>query len=72
MTPSVGHVELTRHLYLLEIAFRGQTKTVRAGLAINIPANAAHMFKNKSAKTFLLRCTPPIGEEYPHQEPAHE
>jgi quercetin dioxygenase-like cupin family protein len=35
----------------LEFTFRGETQTVRAGSTVNIPANAPHMFKNKSGAT---------------------
>ncbi len=35
----------------LEFTFRGETQTVRAGSTVNIPANAPHVFKNKSGKT---------------------
>jgi quercetin dioxygenase-like cupin family protein len=47
----------------LEFTFRG--KTVRAGFTVNIPANAPHVFKNKSGKTvhMLCMCTPAGQEE---------
>jgi len=49
----------------LEFAFRGKTHTVRAGSTVNIPANAPHVFKNKSGKTvhMLCMCTPAGQEE---------
>ena len=49
----------------LEFAFRGQVQTVRAGSTVNIPANAPHVFKNKSGKTvhMLCMCTPAGQEE---------
>jgi len=50
----------------LEFTFRGHTQTVRAGSAVNIPANAPHAFKNKSGKTvhMLCMCTPAGQEEF--------
>jgi quercetin dioxygenase-like cupin family protein len=49
----------------LEFTFRGKTHTVRAGSTVNIPANAPHVFKNKSGKTvhLLCMCTPAGQEE---------
>jgi quercetin dioxygenase-like cupin family protein len=49
----------------LEFTFRGKTHTVRAGSTVNIPANAPHVFKNKSGKTvhMLCMCTPAGQEE---------
>ena len=40
----------------LEFTFRGKTQTVRAGSTVNIPANAPHMFKNKSAQMARILC----------------
>ncbi len=40
----------------LEFAFRGQTTTVRAGSTVSIPANAPHMFKNKSGGLVHMLC----------------
>jgi quercetin dioxygenase-like cupin family protein len=50
----------------LEFTFRGQSLTVHAGSTVNIPANAPHMFKNKSGKTvhMLCMCTPAGQEEF--------
>ncbi len=50
----------------LEFTFRGETQTVRAGSTVNIPANAPHVFKNKSGKTvhMLCMCTPAGQEEF--------
>jgi quercetin dioxygenase-like cupin family protein len=50
----------------LEFTFRGQTRTVRAGFTVNIPANAPHVFKNKSGKMvrMLCMCTPAGQEEF--------
>ncbi len=48
----------------LEVTFRGQTSTVRAGSTMNIPANAPHAFRNASASPvrMLCMCTP-AGQE---------
>ena len=50
----------------LEFTFRGETQTVRAGSTVNIPANAPHVFKNKSGMTvhMLCMCTPAGQEEF--------
>jgi quercetin dioxygenase-like cupin family protein len=50
----------------LEFTFRGDTKTVRAGSTLNIPANAPHAFKNLSGATahMLCMCTPAGQEEF--------
>jgi uncharacterized cupin superfamily protein len=40
----------------LQFTFRGQTWTVRAPAAVNIPANAPHQFKNVSGKTMHMLC----------------
>jgi quercetin dioxygenase-like cupin family protein len=50
----------------VEFTFRGQAQTIRAGTTVNIPANAPHMFKNKSGKTvrMLCLCTPAGQEEF--------
>jgi quercetin dioxygenase-like cupin family protein len=40
----------------LEFAFRGQTTTVRAGSTVSIPANAPHVFKNKSGGVARMLC----------------
>jgi quercetin dioxygenase-like cupin family protein len=40
----------------LEITFRGETRTVRAGSTINIPANAPHAFRNASGGRAHLLC----------------
>src|SRR5271156_5275116 len=50
----------------IEFTFRGQTQTVRAGSTVNIPANAPHMFRNKSGGTahMLCMCTPAGQEEF--------
>jgi quercetin dioxygenase-like cupin family protein len=50
----------------LEFTFRGQTRTVRAGSTVNIPANAPHAFRNTSGGTahMLCMCTPAGVEEF--------
>ena len=50
----------------LEFTFRGNETVVRAGETVNIPANAPHVFKNKSGKTvhLLCMCTPAGQEEF--------
>ena len=50
----------------LEYTFRDQTQTVRAGSTVNIPANAPHVFKNKSGETvrMLCMCTPAGQDEF--------
>ncbi len=50
----------------LEFTFRGQTRTVRAGSTVNIPANAPHAFKNVSGRTvhMLCMCAPAGQEEF--------
>jgi quercetin dioxygenase-like cupin family protein len=40
----------------LEITFRGETRTVRAGSTVNIPANAPHAFRNASGGPAHLYC----------------
>ena len=48
----------------LEITFRGETQTVRAGSTINIPANAPHAFKNTSGQTVHMLCMcSPAGQD---------
>jgi quercetin dioxygenase-like cupin family protein len=50
----------------IETTFRGKRSTVRAGEAINIPANAPHQFQNKStqAARLLCVCSPAGMEEF--------
>ena len=48
----------------VELTFRGQTSTARAGETVNIPANAPHQFANKTDKTVRLLCVcAPSGQE---------
>ena len=50
----------------LEFTFRGKTQSVAAPMTVNIPANAPHVFKNTSGKTFhmLCMCTPAGQDEF--------
>ena len=48
----------------LEFAFRGETRTVRAGSTVNVPANAPHAFRNASgAAEHMLCLAAPAGLE---------
>jgi quercetin dioxygenase-like cupin family protein len=48
----------------VEVLFRGAKSTARAGVTVNIPANAPHAFKNVSNKPARLLCmVSPAGEE---------
>jgi quercetin dioxygenase-like cupin family protein len=40
----------------LEFTFRGETRTVKAPVTVNIPANAPHAFKNVSGRTVHMLC----------------
>jgi quercetin dioxygenase-like cupin family protein len=40
----------------IEVTFRGEHSTARAGQVINIPANAPHQFQNKSDRAARLLC----------------
>lgn len=50
----------------VEFTFRGEASTIRAGLTVNIPANAPHAFKNASGQParMLCMCTPAGQEEF--------
>ncbi|MGO9483374.1 MAG: cupin domain-containing protein [Rhodomicrobium sp.] len=50
----------------LEFTFRGRSSTIYAGSTVNIPANAAHFFRNKGgqAARMLCMCTPPGQEAF--------
>jgi deazaflavin-dependent oxidoreductase (nitroreductase family) len=50
----------------IEVTFRGETKTVRAGETVNVPANAPHRFTNAAATParLLCMCTPAGQEEF--------
>ena len=48
----------------VEVTFRGQTLTARAGETINVPANAPHAFTNASNSPARLLCVcAPSGQE---------
>ncbi len=48
----------------VEVTFRGEKSTARAGETVSIPANAPHAFRNVSAAPARLLCTvSPAGEE---------
>jgi quercetin dioxygenase-like cupin family protein len=50
----------------VEFTFRGEVSKVRAGLTVNIPANAPHAFRNASGQPvrMLCMCTPAGQEEF--------
>ncbi|HEX7784506.1 MAG TPA: cupin domain-containing protein [Sphingobium sp.] len=50
----------------IEFTFRGEKRTVTAGMTVNIPANAPHFFTNKegSRARMLCMCTPAGQEEF--------
>ncbi len=48
----------------IEVTFRGEKSTVRAGETVNIPANAPHRFTNVSERPARLLCVcSPAGQE---------
>jgi quercetin dioxygenase-like cupin family protein len=48
----------------LEARFRGETRTVRGGETIHIPANAPHQFRNSSSRPARMFCIcSPAGQE---------
>ena len=48
----------------LELMFRGEKKTVKAGETVNIPRNAPHSFKNVSDKPAKMLCVcSPAGQD---------
>ena len=50
----------------IEFTFRGEKQTVKAGMTVNIPANAPHFFTNKegSRARMLCMCAPAGQEEF--------
>lgn len=50
----------------IEFTFRGKTQTVKAGMTVNIPANAPHFFTNKEGQSarMLCMCTPAGQEQF--------
>jgi monoterpene epsilon-lactone hydrolase len=48
----------------IELTFRGEKRLVKAGMTVNIPANAPHFFTNISGKTSRLLCMcSPAGQD---------
>jgi hypothetical protein len=48
----------------IEVTFRGEKSTVRAGEIVNIPANAPHSFANASERSARLLCVcSPAGQD---------
>jgi quercetin dioxygenase-like cupin family protein len=48
----------------LEVTFRGTTYVARAGVTVNVPANAPHQFRNASAGAVRLLCVcGPAGQD---------
>jgi len=50
----------------IQFTFRGEKRVVKAGMAVNVPANAPHFFTNISGKTsrMLCMCSPAGQEEF--------
>jgi mannose-6-phosphate isomerase-like protein (cupin superfamily) len=50
----------------VDVTFRGEVTTVRAGQSVNVPANAPHFFRNSSGSParMLCVCTPAGQEEF--------
>jgi len=50
----------------VEVSFRGETQTIRAGETVNVPARAPHFFHNASEAQARMLCmiTPPGLDEY--------
>jgi uncharacterized cupin superfamily protein len=50
----------------LQFTFRGEKRLVKAGMTVNVPANAPHFFTNVSGKPsrMLCMCTPAGQEEF--------
>jgi len=48
----------------IELTFRGEKRLVKAGMTVNVPANAPHFFTNVSGKTSRLLCMcSPAGQD---------
>lgn len=48
----------------IEVTFRGEKRSAKAGSTVNIPANAAHGFKNVSGRPARLLCVcTPAGQD---------
>jgi monoterpene epsilon-lactone hydrolase len=50
----------------IQLTFRGQERLIKAGMTVNVPANAPHFFTNVSGKPsrMLCMCTPAGQEEF--------
>ncbi len=50
----------------IQFTFRGEKHLVKAGMTVNVPANAPHFFTNVSGKPsrMLCMCTPACQEEF--------
>ena len=50
----------------IQFTFRGEKRVVKAGMTVNVPANAPHFFTNVSGKPsrMLCMCTPAGAEEF--------
>ena len=50
----------------IQFTFRGERTIVKAGMTVNIPANAPHFFTNVAGKSarMLCMCTPAGQEEF--------
>ena len=50
----------------IQFTFRGEKRLVKAGMTVNVPANAPHFFTNVSGKPsrMLCMCTPAGQEEF--------
>ena len=50
----------------MQVTFRGQNSTVRAGDTINVPSNAPHQFHNASSKPvrMICICSPAVNDEF--------
>jgi mannose-6-phosphate isomerase-like protein (cupin superfamily) len=50
----------------IQFTFRGEERVVKAGMTVNVPANAPHFFTNVSGKPsrMLCMCTPAGAEDF--------
>jgi quercetin dioxygenase-like cupin family protein len=50
----------------IQFTFRGEKRLIKAGMTVNVPANAPHFFTNVSGKSsrMLCMCTPAGEEEF--------
>jgi len=48
----------------IELTFRGEKRLIKAGMTVNVPANAPHFFTNVSGKTSRVLCMcSPAGQD---------